>query len=266
MIRLGDAVQHHHALAHHFLGGGKGAQNGGGGGAFGAYQIDLGGGVARTALEIAIGGSHGHTVGGRGLANGAAGAAGNLQKANTGIDQQIDIAIAQQLLIGLARSNGTGAGNILVHMAAAEHLGSFGNIRIAGIGARANEHLLHLLFGHGGQRQHIVGQVRAGHHGHQLAHIQTNHFIVFGIGIGQQLGVGIGTALPFQKALYLLVSREDRRGGAHFRAHVGNGGALGNLQRFCAGAYIFIHLAKAALYGFAAQHFQHHFLGVHAGG
>ena len=80
----------------------KGAEDSGRGRTLRAYEVDLSRWVARAAFEIAVGGADGDAVRGRGLADRAAGAAGDLEEAYTRVHQHIEVAVAEQLLVGLA--------------------------------------------------------------------------------------------------------------------------------------------------------------------
>lgn len=75
LIRLLNVRQFHNLLAQNLLRGGEGSHNGRGRRTLGVNQINLRRGVARPALEVPVGGAHRHALGGRGLADGAAGAA-----------------------------------------------------------------------------------------------------------------------------------------------------------------------------------------------
>ena len=105
----------------------------------------------------------------------------------------------------------------------------------------------------------------SGRWGHQSAQVDLHLLVVLRVLIGQAFPVGIRPPLGRQEFLHLAVRREDGGSCPHFRAHVGNGGPLGHLQRRRAGAHILIDLAQTALDRFPPQHLQNDFLGVDAG-
>jgi len=63
-------------------------------------------------------------------------------------------------------------------------------------------------------------------------------------------------AAAFQESLGVFITWEDRGGGTHFSAHVGDGGTLCQGQGFNAGACIFKDNALAAFYGYDFEHLQ----------
>lgn len=236
-----------HIRAHHILGRGKGSADGRGRRAFRADQINFRVGVARAAFEVAVRGAHRDAVSGRCLPDGTAWSAGDLQHPHPGRQQHINVAVPHQFPVGLAGRDAAGTADILFDVMSPEHQRCLCHIGIAGVGAAANEHLLHRLLFHQPQRLHVVRLMRAGRQRFQRRQIQLDHFIVHRIRVRQQFRVGIGPVLCGQKLFHLCVCRKDGAGRAHLSTHVGNGGALRHLQRFHAGAGILIHLAQAAL-------------------
>ena len=265
LLRVMDIAQQGNLRPQDVLRRSEGTQYGGGGCAFGTDQIDFRVGVAGAALEIAVGGPDSHTLGGGGLADGAAGAAGDLQQPDTGIQEHIDIAVRQQRFVDLPGGDGAGAAHVLVDMAAPEYQGGLYNVGVAGIGAGADENLLNGFLFHILQRSHIVRLMGAGDEGLQGAQVDL-HFAVIGASrIRQELDVCVLPALGLQESADLLVGGEDGGGGAHFRAHIGDGHPLPHFQRGGAGAHVLECLAQTALDTQAAEHLQDHFLAVDTG-
>ena len=138
------------------------------------------------------------------------------------------------------------------------------HILIAGIGAGADEHLVHRDGPHGLHGFHIVGHMGLGHQGKERIQADFDGFVVGRAGIG---GQGLPVRFPIlglEEGAGHFIAGEYGGGGAQFRAHVGDGGTLGHGEGGHAGAGVFHHPAHAALDAQPAQHLQDDVLGGHA--
>ena len=92
-FRLPDRAQDLHIFSHDFLRTGKGPHYSRGCSGFRTCQVDLRVRIARPAPEVAVGGPDRCAFCGRSLADGAAGAAGDLQEPDPGVQKHVDIAV-----------------------------------------------------------------------------------------------------------------------------------------------------------------------------
>ena len=135
-------------------------------------------------------------------------------------------------------------------------------VRIAGIGAAADENLLNRFLLHFLIGPDVVRLVGTGNQWFQGTEVNTDLLIIFGILIRQDLSEFFLPSLRPHKAPDSVVRRKNRSRRAHLSAHIGDRRPLRDFQRSCAGACVFIDLAEAAFNGFTPQHLQDNLLGV----
>ena len=134
------------------------------------------------------------------------------------------------------------------------------HVLIAGVGAGANEHLIHLNGTHAFHRIHPVRHVGAGHQRLQGIQVNFQRFVISSVCIR---GKGCEILLPSLSTEELpghFIAGEHRSGCAQLCAHVGDGSTLRHGQGCNALACVLHHLTHAALYRQAAQHFQNNIL------
>ena len=151
-----------------------------------------------------------------------------------------------------------------VHGLALQDGGHAHHVQIAGVGARADAHLVHMDGAGLCHGFHVVGHVRQRHHRHQRRQINLHRLVIRRIRVGGQRDKVRLAALRLQEAARHLVRGEHGRRRAQLRAHVGNGCTFGDGQCLNARPRVLHHLAHAALDGEAAQQLQNHVLGGHA--
>ena len=96
--------------------------------------------------------------------------------------------------------------------------------------------------------------MRAGGQRLQRGEVEVDHLVIYGVGVGGEGNVIRFTALRFQERMRRLVTGENRRGSAQFRAHIRDGGALGHAQTLDALAAVLNNLAHAAFHSEDAQY------------
>ena len=146
-----------------------------------------------------------------------------------------------------------------------EDQGGFRDVRVACVGAGADEDLLDGLFRDLAERFHIVREVRAGHKRLKRGHVKLDHLVVLGVLVRKELCVILRAALGGEELLHLLVRRENGRRSPHLGTHICDGGALGDLQSCRTRAYILVDFAETALDALTAEHLEDDLLGVDAG-
>ncbi len=128
------------------------------------------------------------------------------------------------------------------------------HVKIAGIGAGADAHLidglaLELLDG-----LDVVGRVGTSRQRLQRGEVDLDHLIIHCVVVRAQLAVILFSVLCLQKGSGGFVGREHRGGGAQLGAHVGDGRSFGHAQGFDALSAVLNNFADAALDAHHAQH------------
>ena len=155
-------------------------------------------------------------------------------------------------------------GYVRMHGLALEDGSHAHHVEVAGIGAGADAHLIHLDLPGFFDGFDVIGHVRQRNHGYEFGQVDFNRFFVGGVCICCEGDEVLSPALRDEESLRHFVGGEDGGGCAKLRAHVGDGGALGDGQGLHAGAGVFHHLAHAALHAENAQQLQNNVLGSHA--
>ena len=140
------------------------------------------------------------------------------------------------------------------------------HILIAGVGAGADEHLIHLQGARLLHGDHVVRHMGPGHQGHQGVQVDVDDLVIGRVRVRRQGGEILLPALGPQEGPGHLVAGENGGGGSQLRPHVGDGGPLRHRQGAHALADVFHHPAHAALDAQPAQHLQDDVLGGHGVG
>ena len=98
----------------------------------------------------------------------------------------------------------------------------------------------------------------------ETTQVEVHLLVVLGIRIRNELGILVTTLLRLHKVLDDFIRREDRGGGPHLGAHVGDGETFRNRQGLHALTDILEDLAETALDGDTTKHLEHDFLCIDA--
>ena len=222
----------------------------------GGYQIDLCVLGSAAAEEVAVKGAQGNALRVRRLSHADAGTAGALKHSRARRDDVGQRAVLGEHVQHLLRAGCDGEGYAVGDGLALEDMRDLHQVGVAGVGAGADAHLVDLHALELGERLDRVGRVGTGGEGSELAEVDHDVLVIDSVVVGLELGIGVLAALRLQEGEGVLVGREDRGGSAQLGAHVGDGRALRDGERFHTFAGILDDLADAALDGQDAQHFE----------
>ena len=150
-------------------------------------------------------------------------------------------------------------------MSTLENRRSNAHILQGAVGARADADLIHF---HAGQLFHgfdIARTVRTGGQWLNDAQIQVDDPIVVCLFVGFEFHPVLLALLGLEERASDFVGREDGRGHAHLRTHVGDGGALWHGEGGHAGTAVLKDYAYITFGGQAAEHMKHHVLSGNPG-
>ena len=232
----------------------------------GADQIDLSVCRAGAAFKVAVEGAQGYTVGIRGLAHADAGAARAFQHTGARGNDIGQCAVFREHVVHLLAAGCDSEADVGMNRLALQNRGDVHQIEVGGIGARADADLVYLDGADSFHGFHVVGAVRAGHHGDERGQIHGDLLVIYRVGIGGERRPVLLTSLRAEKFTRDFVGGEDGGGGAELRAHVGDGGALRHGQGGHALAGILHDFSHSALHGKDFKHLKNYIFGGYPGG
>ena len=232
---------------------------------FRAHQINLRGLRPRAPLKVPVAGAQADRAGPRRHVIADAEAARVLQDAHARRHEIGEQPFSREHRHHLARTRRHADLHVGVNLFPAQHQRRGLEVAIRRIGAGADQHLIHFFAGQRSDRRNVARRMRAGRHRLDQAQVELQHAVIPRAFVGLQFGPILTAALSLQKRQRRRVAREDRRGHAQFRAHVGDGRARRHAQPRHTRAAVLQHAAHVALGPVNLQHFQDHVFGRHAG-
>ena len=226
---------------------GENARQRGGSSGLRTHQINLRGLRSATPLEITIAGTKADRIRSRRHVVADTETAGILQQTDTRREEIQQQAFLRKHLYDLPRTTRDADFRVRRDFLAAQHQCDGLEVTVRGIRAGADQNLIDLLAQKLGQRFHVAGIVRTGNHRFQFRKVDLQLRVVGRTVVRLQLHPVLLASLRTKKRLGHLIARKDGSGHPQFRAHIGDRGTCGNIQRSNARSCIFEDLADISL-------------------